>query len=65
MVSGLGKLAHEMKNYRESMKNMTSTLIDQFLELAKGHVESTMPILHETDLKVGPTTPESSLLGDT
>jgi len=57
-VSRLKQLEHEMKNYRESMDNMTSTLIDQFSKLIKGHEEITMRVLHETNLRVGPTTSE-------
>ena len=44
---------------------MTSTLIvDQFSKLANSHTDSIVPILHETDLRVGPTPPDSYSLDD-
>jgi len=39
---------------------MTRTLINQFSELVKDHMESTLPILHEIDLGVGPTNGEQA-----
>ena len=47
-----------MKNYRESTENMTGTLTNQFSKLVKDHVERNMVVLHETDLRIGPTTPK-------
>jgi len=49
MDSRLEQLEQELKNYRESMESMTSTLIGQFSEWANSHVEIIAPILHETD----------------
>ena len=46
------------------MENVTRTLIKQFSKLVKGYVERTMPLSDDTDLSVGPTTPEGYLLGD-
>lgn len=53
-----------MKCYKQSMENMTRTLIDQFSELVKGHVDDIVPVSQGIDLRVGPTTPEGCLLGD-
>ena len=62
--SKIGQIQQELKSCEGSMDNMTRTLIDQFLELVKGHVKSNMPVPHDTDLRVGPTTPKGFLLGD-
>ena len=64
MISRLKQLKHEMKTYREFMENMACIVIDQFSESVKTHVKSTMPILHEINLRAGPSTPEACLLGD-
>jgi len=64
MISRLKQLKHEMKTYREFMENMACIVIDQFSESVKTHVKSTMPILHEINLRAGPSTPEGCLLGD-
>jgi len=53
-----------MKNYRKSMENMTITLIDQFCELVNSHVKSIVPVLHETNRRVGPSPPHGWSLGD-
>lgn len=50
----LSNLSKKCKNYRESIENMTSTIIDQFSEFVERHVESIMLVLHEADVRVGP-----------
>jgi len=63
MVSTLEQLEQKMKNNRVT-KNMTSVLIDQFSELVKSHIGSTMLLLHKTNNRVGPTTCEGCLLSN-
>jgi len=47
------------------MENVTSTpiFIDEFFELVKIHVECIVPVLHKTDVRIGPS-PLACLLGD-
>jgi len=52
MASRLNQLEHEMNTYRESMENMTCAFMNRFFELVKVHIESTMFVLLETDLRV-------------
>ena len=54
----------ELNSYEEFVENMTRTLIEQVLGLVKGYVESTMPVLNDNKLRVGPTSPKGFLLGD-
>jgi len=62
LASRLQQLEHEMKTCRESMENLIYALMDQFSLLVKRHVESTMPVLHETNLRIGPTISKGYLL---
>ena len=55
---------NEITNCRESMERMTCTFMEQFLELAKSHLESTILVSHETGLRVGLTVREGCLLGN-
>jgi len=52
MTSRLEQFEHEMKNYKESMENMTGAFMDQFSKLVKSYAENTMPVLDETNLRV-------------
>ena len=64
MASRLENLDHRMKNYKEFMENITCVFMNQLSELVKSNLWSTVPILHETDLSIGPTMPEGCLLSD-
>jgi len=64
MASRLEHLEHAMNNYSESIENMTRAFMDQFSGLVSDHVERTMHVSHETDLKVGPTILNGCLLGN-
>jgi len=64
MAFRLEHVEDEMNNYRESIENMTRAFMNQFSRLVRDHVESTMPISHETNLRVGPPIREGCLLGD-
>jgi len=46
------QIKQEMENYNESIEKLTRTLINQFLELVENQIESIVPILRKTNLRV-------------
>ena len=60
----LDNLGMKWKTHSKSVENLSCAFMDQFSKLVKSHVESIMLILHETDVKVGPTVCKGYLLGD-